>query len=178
MSLGVKQHLLAHLVWELLIGDAWRVGGPQSSLVELGVARMRAELFAFYKSEEKAGRSHCRVQQLLPSFFGDKDDPACKLHAAETNGFLAFATSMLAGTRGQVLGPRATHYRVAAKALLRIKDIIQAHPRKVPDAEKLEFVNQVKSLLDAEESLGLAFKPKHHFLIEMAARLPLYYSVV
>eukprot|EP00969_Alexandrium_andersonii_P116876 5167639-Alexandrium_andersonii.AAC.1 len=67
LSSGVFQSTLAPLVWELLKGNAWRLEGPNSSVVELGIARFRADLWARYLKEQQLGKQHARIQQLLPS---------------------------------------------------------------------------------------------------------------
>jgi len=170
LSLGVFQFFLMHLLWELLLADAWGVGGPNANIIDLGVAIFRAELFAWYDSELKAGRSHTRVQQFLPSMLGSRTEPAFRLHGSETNGILLFAQDVLQ-RKGLALGGRLGPYRVGLDALISIYRAIKAHKSRLPVEAMQRFVDDVAKHLHSAKRLGHTMKPKHHSLIEMAGRL-------
>ena len=105
ISLGVVHVLMQNLVWALIGADAWRVGGPFQNALELSVGRLRGELFEWYREEQAANRDHSRVQQMLPSLFGTRSEPAFKFKAAESNGFLFFGASV--GGAWECVGRRA-----------------------------------------------------------------------
>lgn len=169
LSLGVMQTVLSNLVWALLNANIYRVVGPVSSVVELGVARMRQELFDFYVAEQAQGRVHCRVQQFLPSMIGSNAERKLALHAAETNGFLHFGAFLL-DRHGSALGTSLQPYNNAIRSLLKILGLIREHPRVFPLEDAQSFVDAVITHMRALDTLNIAKKPKHHFLIEMAGR--------
>lgn len=169
LSLGVFPTTLAHFVWALFDANAWGVPGGAASVLELSVARMRAELFQWYSSEQKAGRTHTRVQQLLPSLFGSRQEHALKLHGSECNGFLFFSLFLLE-RYGESLGAKKAMYQDALGSLANILTAIKRYPRAVPVRAMQEFVDNVCQHVRAAGALGIPMKPKHHFLIEMASR--------
>lgn len=169
LALGVFQVALAHLFWALISANAWQVQGGSAAILELSVAKLRAELFAWYGTEQKAGRNHCRVQQLLPSMFGSQSAPTLKLHGAETNGMLYFAEHVLK-KRGAALGAQLPAYQNAVGSLVLVLNTIREHPQRVPAPAIQKFIGAVGLHLRSLRQLGINCKPKHHSLMEMAAR--------
>lgn len=171
LSLGVFQFWLAELIADLLACNAWCVAGAAAARYELGVAHLREELFGWYRSESSQGRHHTRVQRLVPSMFGSLEPGkrTCHLHGAETNSFLAFSEVLLS-RHGHKLGDRSAHHVEAGFALKRILARIRRYPRVFPMAEIQGFCSDVQRHLGAIAALGVNPRPKHHFLIEMAAR--------
>ena len=168
ISLGVMQHLLAHLVWSLITANVWNIPGPTQNVLELSVARLRAELFAWYGA---GGKGYTRVQQLLPSMLGTSDAKALKLHASETNGFLAFSKELL-DRYGEALQEARRPYTVAVDSLLRIVQSIARYPRAYPAAAMQAFVDDGCLHLQSIRELGVGVQTKHHMLLEHAGRLP------
>jgi hypothetical protein len=169
LSLGVFQTWLASVVWALLDANAWNIVGPAAARFELGVGRLREDLFAWYTAEAKEGRRHTRVQKLLPSMFGDTSKHSCSLHGAETNSFLAFSEVLLV-RYGAKLGPLLPYHMEACLTLRRILSRIRDFPRIFPLPEIQGFCNDVQRHLWALSNLDVNNKPKHHFLIELAGR--------
>jgi hypothetical protein len=169
ISLGVSQIVLGHLVWAFITANVFRIPGTAPNVLELTVVRIREALFAFYKAEQREGRNHTRVQQLSPTMFAERNDPACRLHGSETNGFLFFAKAFLA-ERGECLGAAAKHYTDAVSALCTIVGLITANPRVLSKQDQQTFAGCVAKHMRALRCLGIHTKPKHHFLIEMAGK--------
>ena len=105
------------------------------------------------------------------SFFGSRDEPTCKLHASETNGFLHLCAAALRA-RGHVLGGRQATWQEALDPLVSIIGLIKRFPRVFPTAHAQSFKDLVCRHLQVCELLGVAYKPKHHRLLEMAMRIP------
>lgn len=62
LSLGVFPHFLGYLVWAMFDKNVFGTPGPFSSVFELSVSRIRAELFEWYRREQAANRARTRVQ--------------------------------------------------------------------------------------------------------------------
>lgn len=90
ISLGVLQFYVMHLLHELLRGNAFGISGTAAVNFEMGVRRLKSELWAWYSSEEKAGRKHNRLNSLVSSMLGSYNDQCFKVHGAEANGFFFF----------------------------------------------------------------------------------------
>ena len=170
LSLGVFQFWLAVLCWDLIDANAWDVAGRENARINLSISILRAELFSWYGREAAAGRAHTQVQKLTPGMFGDHDSPECRLHGAETNGFLAFSEFLLQ-TRGDSLPPgrRNSHAR-AGRTLRQILQKIRAYKRAMPPAAVEEFILDIHGHMSAVHDLAIRLKPKHHLLIELGNR--------
>lgn len=103
--------------------------------------------------------------------FGTSTDRQFKLHASECNSFLHFSMQLLK-KYGHHLGEQRAMREVGAKSLLEIYRIIKEHDRKVPLEEMNNFNSAVCSHMRTLPKLGIPYKPKHHFLVEMAGRRP------
>jgi hypothetical protein len=171
LSLGVFQHYLAHLVWDLVLANAWSMAGPMVHRMELSVVSLRAELWIWYGEEAKQGRHWTRVQGISTKMMGTAEDKQCKLHGSETNGVLVFADSLLERCQ-HLLGDRGHNHRRSLDALLAIYHAIKdSHGGNLsPDAIGM-FCDNVLVHLQANRALDVPSKPKHHMLLEMGARL-------
>ena len=161
-SMGVYQCYLAELVWDLFDENCYSLDGPRIARTTLSIARMKEELWSFYRDEQSRGIQHTRVQQLLLTLFGTSTDRKCSLHAAETNGVFAFSIRLLE-LHGECLGPERHVHEEASAALRRIHKAMQDYPRKMPDNVIGDFCNDVKRHIRAYIALGGSLKPKHHF---------------
>jgi hypothetical protein len=170
LSLGVYQLFLMALFWDLIAFNAWDVKGAMSTRAELSVMRMREMLFAWYGTEERAGRAQPRVNQFQPGTLGTFSDRKFRVYAAATNGLLYFAV-MLLERFGHRLGTKLGPYQRGLQCLVRIEESIKAHPRRYPPAAVQAFVEDVGGLYAAMGSLLMPWKPKHHMVGELAARL-------
>jgi hypothetical protein len=171
LSLGVFQTYLCMLVHELLVKNAWACQGAAAAVFELGVGRLREDLFTWYESERKAGRKHTEVQKLTPSMLGSFSKGAFGLHGSETNTFLSFANDFLVPKYRHVLGTdRYGWHMIAVESLRRILNSIRENPRKYSVAAQQRYCSDVQKHLWALEKLNIECKPKHHFFIEQAGR--------
>ena len=62
--------------------------------------------------------------------FHDGDTPTLALHGSETNGVLRFSVDFIQRHRARI--PHADELLRASLALIRILDLIKAHPWKMP----------------------------------------------
>ena len=171
LALGVYQAFIIALVWALIEANAWGIAaGSAIARHELSTYRVREELFAWYKREDRAGRSHPKVNRFHGNTFGTQKKKKCRMHGAATTGFLYFAVFLLT-THGHHLGRMRGVYRQGLDALVAIQDAIKAFPGKFPDVAKIKFAQHVSDHLEAVVALGMGNKPKHHMLIELASRL-------
>ena len=175
LSMGVYGHYVSDLVWDLLEANCYHIAGPRSSFIQLGFNRMKEELSTFYAEEMTRGVHHTRIQQFLLSLFGKSTKRSSSLHAAETNGMLAFSEFLLV-RHGHVLGERQLLHVEASETLRRIHKRIQAHPRKFPAEEIVGFCDDAQRHMRAIKALGIQERPKHHVLLEIAGRLHLHGS--
>lgn len=130
LSLGVYQNFLGHLFQAMFAANVWQLEGNMENRIKMSCIRLRAQLFQWYAEEAQEGRVHTRVQNLLPQMFGSPQDPHLGLHAAETNGMLAFAYYHL-GTFATSL-PNHAKWARAAQALLRGLQLIRSHKEVFP----------------------------------------------
>ena len=169
-SLGVAPAWLQELVWDLLNCNAFRITGSREDRIEGGVARLRERLFDWYGREAAKGRHHTQVRKLIPATFGTASNKKFALYGAEANGFLAFS-SFLLDAFGEHLGPRHKFHRAASNSLINIVESIRQYPKIYPPAAAQRFCNDVKEHLWAVRRLRIAYRPKHHLLIEQAGRM-------
>jgi hypothetical protein len=171
LSLGVFQHYLAHLIWDLVLANVWSIAGPMVHRMELSVVSLRAELWAWYSQESKHGRNWTRVQGITSKMLGVSEDKQLKLHGSETNGFLNFADCLLERYK-HLLVDRAQGHRRSLDALLTIYRLIKdSHAGNLQPHEIRMFCDNVLGHMQGIKGLGVPCKPKHHMLLEMGARL-------
>ena len=168
-SLGVHQHYLGFLLWQLVAVNAWRVEGPMDVRLQQSIDLCREDLFAWYASEELEGRRHTKVQNFTKSMIGPQHAPILKLHGAETNGFLRFSLVLIA--KFQVVLPNLRDHELAAKALVDCLDLIRKYPHRFPPAANQRFVHNTKVHIKAIVRLGMDAKPKHHQFLHMGHRI-------
>jgi len=170
-SLGVFQVWLCSLIADLLAANAWRCNaGSALADFEMGIARLREELFSWYASEGRAGRMHTQVQKLVPTMLGSPAKPEFNLHGSETNSFLGFAVTVLLPKYGALLGARRKPHEVAGVSLLSMLTAIRENPVSFPVAAQQRFCDDVHRHMWALSALAVDPRPKHHFMIEMAGR--------
>jgi hypothetical protein len=170
LSLGSFQHYLAYLVWALLLADPWNLRGPMASKAELGIVALRSELWSWYSSESSVGRNWTRIQGITVGMLGTHDDPHLKLHGSETNGFLMFARELLR-KHGYKLGLTLPAHTKALDSLVSIYEAIKRHPaNNFSPPEVQHFCDDVCQHFQSIRLLQIPFKPKHHMLMEQAAR--------
>jgi hypothetical protein len=169
LSLGVYQVFLGRFFWDIIILDLFRFKCNLEARQDRTMARLREMLFAWYLSEERAGRQHARVNQFFTNTFGSHSKRAFRVQGAATNGLLAFARYLL-DKIGHGFGDRLQLYRKGLDALLSIGQSMKDHPRKYPPQAVQHFVDDVGRYVAASKALGVPEKPKLHLLFDLAAR--------
>ena len=105
--------------------------GPATVVYEMGVRRLKAELWNWYSAEEKHNRFHTRLTALVPSMLGTYAEQAFKIHGVETNGLLFFCFRLF-DKFGHSLGKQLPVFRRAASALRTIVEHIRNKERLWP----------------------------------------------
>ena len=95
LSLGVFKVWAMHCYLSLLDNNVFNVLGSREDVRTRSAIRLRTLLFAWYSSEERAGRSHSRVQDLTESMLGSRSTDILGLHGSETNGFVRFLVGII-----------------------------------------------------------------------------------
>ena len=165
--LGVLKYFLAWLVWELITLNVWNAPrDPMVTRLQVSTLRLRQELFAWYTAEARAGRDHCRVQDLTFAMLGSHDDPKLNLHAAEMVGFLHFAKCLLDRYGASLLGRYTAAARVQA-GLQRIHELLKQYPMRTSDVGVQELVDNSRMALRSLIELGIDTRFKMHALVHM-----------
>jgi hypothetical protein len=168
--LGVFPSFLGHFVWALLRANAWGVEGLPSMWPELGVTQLRAELWAWYKSESRASRNHTRLQNLTLSMLGTASEPDLRLHAAETNSFLEFCSAMFPH-RAAALGASAAVWKRGLDSLMALLQVVRLPGPRIPASEIQRYCDAAVTHHRALGELGLRKRPKHHLMLHIGPRL-------
>ena len=77
LYLGVHQKLIGCIVWEVLRGNPWQLGGTPESIIDVGLTRLKGELLAWY--DESGVPTNDRIRDLTRSMIG-KDAGARLFH--------------------------------------------------------------------------------------------------
>ena len=98
MHLGVYKRYVSRAFWHTLLGDVFRVGDvPAPVRVEMGVARLREELFTWYKERRRLAPD-CAVyatNDLTVKMFGAPPHGQVSSKAAETGTLVQFVVFAL-----------------------------------------------------------------------------------
>ena len=130
--------------------------------------RIMEQYSAWYTKEAQSGRQHTKATLNL-SMFGPEAKPEMKTMGAMTNGVLEFSKVCLE-EYGVVLGANRKRWTRAIDSALVVLRLIRAHRRSMPNSAIQACSNAAADHLSAIKALGVATRPKHHFMLEMAAR--------
>ena len=133
----------------------------------------RSDLYTFYSDESRDGRRHTAVQNFNVGMLGTNDDPAMNLHAAETCGVLRFAHAVLVPRYGAFLGDNHIHFKRAVSSCIVMLDIIREFDVLPTNPAIQRLCDNTVVHLRALEALQIQCRPKHHTMLEMAAKFPL-----
>ena len=93
--LGVFQFYISAVWWRVLSANCYRVGATEKTeLLELGILRLRADLFSWYRAQKKENpdRPIYEVKDIYVSTLGnDETCPQKGPKAAESGTLLGFA---------------------------------------------------------------------------------------
>lgn len=122
LNLGVVKEFSMHILWELLICNAWRVDERIANEEGLQVACsvIKGELFNWYDARHSADpyEKLSRLQEFKRSMIGSRNARKLRSKAAETKGFYFFLCHLLR-LRGNVLQRRDV-WQAGADALERL----------------------------------------------------------
>ena len=166
-SFGVFKAACERFTWSCFAANCWHVNEVSAeATLQTNAVRVRAELFAWYKTEERQGRMHNRVQDLVYHMFGSADEPDLRLHAGEMNGYLHFCLH-LAQRFAQSL-PQGGLWLTALGGLCRMQNMICDNPEIFSDADCQLFCDTAVTALGAMQDLKIVEKPKFHAWIHLA----------
>ena len=170
VSKGVCQFYVARFFTQAFEVNVCRVvDGPWESVVQASVHIIRSKLFTWYSNEERAGRTHTRLQNLTPNMFGSHESPTFDLHASETNHFLFFMLTLLDEWTDRM--PNHVLWRRALDALVTMQRIYDTYQYcNLPDSELQRLCDAISTHYRTCKRLRIASKPKHHILKELAVR--------
>ena len=174
LSLGVFKSFATFVVHAFIDVNAWCIPGGADDRRAGSTASIRAELFAWYASENKAGRFPNRVQDLTKGMLGESSDAVLGLHGAETNSFIHFLMAVVVPAHKHKLGPLKGDLvsRAVFCSLVVLMNLIKEHGWSVMPPPKIqEFCDAACEHIACVGALGLQMKPKHHMLLELGARL-------
>ena len=131
LSLGVFQQFTAHVVHALFRANAWETAErTEEGRLAMSTALLRAELFAWYAEQQRAGLAPTQVTDLTPTMLGNVARPSLNFKASETNHFLRFLHDLLIKYKHKLEEGEAT--QKACDALLRCLALIHEHPHIFP----------------------------------------------
>ncbi len=148
LFLGVVGEFVKVVLWTLLRAGAWcAVGGRgDEELAHLSLARLRAQLFAWYESFQRQ-HPECGVTRVgnltLGMLGGPRGDSAVTTKGAETKWLLYFSLDMLASHAS--LLPTALHSSMssAGHALRRHVEVHRDAPRQLSRKQTQESVRRI-----------------------------------
>ena len=166
LSWGVFKVFLTWFVHQLWEANVFGVPGKGDAVIIASTPILKSHLFAWYKREKAAGRVHTEVQDLIPSMFGNFNEPKLGLFASETNAFLLFSEALLDEIGSKL--PDAKRIRSCIAPLTRCYALIKQYPCVFPPLVCQEFLDCAKVHLNKARALGIVLHPKHHYFLEMA----------
>ena len=92
---------------------------------------MFGQLGKFYYYQAKKGVDATRIVALSPHTFGPANKPACHLKAAETLHFMPFLHERLESSK-HLYSEQWPTIESASKSLLKILELVKAHPWTMP----------------------------------------------
>ena len=173
LSLGVFKTWASLAVHSLINVNAWNVPGAKAERLTGSATIIRRLLFQWYSDEHKRGISHSRVGDLTDGMLGDNESAALGLHAAETNSFVKFVVPVLLPRYGTRLPNSA--WQLLCRSGAPLVTMMRLHTEfghgLMPPAAAQEYVEAVCEHLNCCAALGARSMPKHHMMMELAARL-------
>ena len=167
---GVYGKYIAHVFYELLIGDAWRVGGAdEQAKLKAGIHRLRADLFVWYATQR--GRENVyRLQDLTLGMLGPRNLPSMTTHAAETGTLLEYCVDAVHRLRAFLPHNLREAYVLAGDALLEYHVLMQQSPRVLTPPVHQEFVSALRRYFVFSRLAELPVIPKWHLALHLTLR--------
>lgn len=132
LDLGVVSKFVSTAMWTLLISNIYKLDVTnQNDLVRVGLVRLRAELWDFYRT--LGNPKHTQIHDLTEGMLGSKATPMVH-HAsgAETRSLLPFVVHQLTKYKTELPQPLGEFQIAAGSALQEYFDVQALHGRQVP----------------------------------------------
>lgn len=166
LDLGVVSRYVAYSLWVMLLTDPWSLPSQQwEELVEMGLTRVRSELWSYYAKArvEDPSSNVSEIHDLTSGMVGSREAPLMKkCGGAEIRGLLPFVVFLLekhyptCGTRQWELLIRA------GKALVCYFEIARANGRNMPRPEIQRMFDSAVAHNKFYQQAGGDMMPKHH----------------
>ena len=136
LYLGAAQEWVARAMWALLLADVFGIGEhkTEAERIELGVQRLRCDLWDWYSAQrDTAASDFTPLQDLMLSMLGTKVKESFSSKAAECKTILPFVLLSLEHHRAK-LGEQCVYLIGAGHSLLHFVKVVRDAPA-VPDAK-------------------------------------------
>ena len=156
----------------LIVSNPWHLQGSQDVVLHLACRRLRGPLET-WSCGAKIPHGD-RVRDLLPSMLGELSEiephpgSLLKVKAYEAWILMQFTVHII-----QSIGQGIAHYNElleAGKAMLKAMNIMTTQPFRMEPAAQQEIVECMHTHIALSEMAGIAFVPKHHFVVHMMDR--------
>ena len=132
--------------------------------------RLKADLAVWYKSEARLGRPRNTVKDLTLSMLGAEGRRELATHGAETNAIVEFAAASFE-SYSHIFTPRDRKlWKSVLESAVVLLNILRVKTMVLPEMDVQRFVNATLRHLHGLRSLGVHLRPKHHMMLEQAAR--------
>ena len=175
LHMGPAMSYVCHVLWQLILVDAWGTGASGEQLHVLSVHQIRSELWTYY-SDRKRQRPDDDITELqdltLQMLGGKPSSQTLHTKAAETKGLVGFALELLKRMQGRFAGSETNIAFLigAGEALQEYFDLLGDAPRQVPPRMLQRMFDSMKKHLILSNRAGVPMKPKHHLVLHMVAR--------
>ena len=171
LHLGVVSAFTSVALWLLLSANLYGIVGLTDEMEQLGVLKMRADLFTFYDQWDAAHRPHrcSRLGDLTVAMLGPKSQPKLHARAVETLYVFFFVCHMLEQHAAKIT--QGDQYLEAARALRQYLIILKEEPLQLSRGALQRLVDLCKRHLIALSRLNFHFFPKHHAFVHLTLRM-------
>jgi hypothetical protein len=170
VHLGVALYFVSTAMWAALTANIFGISGLTDEIIQLGVLRLRAHLFDWYKQWDASHpeRPACRLSNLTLQMLGDKTKPKLHAKAAETFWLLPWLLTLL-----QEFAPCIENgklYLSAGQALFDYMEILRSEPTSLSIGVPQRLLDLAKQHLLAMKKIGAHEYPKHHLFVHLTLR--------
>ena len=171
--LGVGQDWVACVFWSLLDADCFGLNAHRSltadELLQMGVVRLRAEIFLCYKEQQRLGKpsDFTALEDLTLAMLGDRDHPKFKTKAAECKTLIPFVIGFLTQMRSVLEPQKASTLLAAGNALVELSQIIRASPTQPSVRDCQAMLDLAKRFMLMSLKAGVRQKPKCHLMLHV-----------
>jgi hypothetical protein len=169
LHLGVFGNYVVHVLWELILADAWGVGGslPQDAAFARSALAIRYDLFQWYKQQKRDNpqKPIYELNDFDIHILGSKDSRVLKAKAAETGTLLSFAVHLAKTYRTKLV--RADAVVGAGLALEKYLEITRHSSGQLSASQRQGLADACLRFLVLRGPAGIPFKPKMHLYMHL-----------